>query len=134
MADAYCGRCGAKLGFQYKWRGGTLCESCRTDDKTGSQGQTTRVMASGLVSVADLAAFKRSLGSLPGVRNVTVQSAANGRFEFLVRHDPGTALGWQIQALPDWRVRHSEDVADTGDGVPGTVLAVVCEGRPQGVR
>ena len=52
--------------------------------------RTTRVVVTGLVSVASIASFKRSLGKIDGVANVGVSSGPDGEFVFAVSH--GTTI------------------------------------------
>jgi hypothetical protein len=53
---------------------------------------TTHVSASGLVSVASIASFKRALARVRGVRSVAVASGTDGEFVFTVQHAEGTDL------------------------------------------
>ena len=73
-----------------------------TADDSPPQGEraTTRVMVTGLVSVASIATFKRSLGRVPGVSTIGVASGPDGEFVFTVSHDSGIRLGDAIVALP----------------------------------
>lgn len=78
-----------------------------TADDSPPQGEraTTRVMVTGLVSVASIATFKRSLGRVPGVSTIGVASGPDGEFVFTVSHDSGVALGDAIVALPGFEAR-----------------------------
>ena len=62
--------------------------------------ETTRVVVLGLVSVASIATFKRSLGRVPGVSAIGVASGPDGEFVFTVSHDSSLALADAIGALP----------------------------------
>ena len=66
-----------------------------TADDSPPQGEraTTRVIVLGLVSVASIATFKRSLGRVPGVSTIGVASGPDGEFVFTVSHDAGIAPG-----------------------------------------
>ena len=66
---------------------------------------TTRVVVLGLVSVASIATFKRSLGRVSGVSAIGVASGPDGEFVFTVSHDAGLALGDAITALPGFEAR-----------------------------
>jgi hypothetical protein len=66
---------------------------------------TTRVVVTGLVSVASIAGFKRTLARLSGVHSVGVTSGPDGEFVFSVNHDPSMALGEQIATLPGFGAR-----------------------------
>jgi hypothetical protein len=78
-----------------------------TADDSPPQGEraTTRVMVTGLVSVASIATFKRSLGRVPGVSTIGVASGPDGEFVFTVSHDSGIGLGDAIAALPGFEAR-----------------------------
>ena len=60
-------------------------------------------IVTGLVSVASIATFKRSLGRVPGVSTIGVASGPDGEFVFTVSHDSGIGLGEAIAALPGLR-------------------------------
>jgi hypothetical protein len=60
----------------------------------------TRVVVLGLVSVASIATFKRSLGRTEGVAAIGVASGPDGEFVFTVTHDAGLPLRDAITALP----------------------------------
>jgi hypothetical protein len=65
----------------------------------------TRVVVLGLVSVASIATFKRSLGRTQGVAAIGVASGPDGEFVFTVTHDAGLALRDAITALPGFEAR-----------------------------
>jgi hypothetical protein len=67
--------------------------------------ESTQVVVVGLVSVASIANFKRSLGRLPGVKNVGVSSGPDGEFIFTVGHAPETTLNSLIPTLPAFQAR-----------------------------
>ena len=75
---------------------------------------TTRVVVLGLVSVASIATFKRSLGRVSGVSAIGVASGPDGEFVFTVSHDAGLALGEAISALPGFEATIT---AQTSDGL-----------------
>ena len=60
---------------------------------TDEPAVTTRVVVTGLVSVASIASFKRHLGRLAGVGHVGVSSGPDAEFVFAVSHDPATSCG-----------------------------------------
>ncbi len=78
---------------------------------------TTRVMVTGLVSVASIATFKRSLGRVPGVSTIGVASGPDGEFVFTVSHDSGIGLGEAILALPGFE---AQVTAETSGGLEVT--------------
>ena len=75
--------------------------------------KTSKVIVSGLVSVASIASFKRHLGRVSGVQSVGVSSGPDGEFVFTVHHDDAVNLSEVVPALPGFRAR----VTNTADGV-----------------
>ena len=75
------------------------------DSPPQAERATTRVMVTGLVSVASIATFKRSLGRVPGVSTIGVASGPDGEFVFTVSHDAGIGLGDAVVALPGFEAR-----------------------------
>ncbi len=73
---------------------------------------TTRVVVTGLVSVASIASFKRHMGRLAGVRHVGVSSGPDAEFVFAVAHDPATSLRDLIPTLSGFAAR----VVGVGEG------------------
>ena len=72
---------------------------------THGERATTRVIVHGLVSVASIATFKRSLGRVSGVSAIGVASGPDGEFVFTVSHDSSLGLGDAITALPGFEAR-----------------------------
>jgi hypothetical protein len=66
---------------------------------------STRVVVTGLVSVASIAGFKRSLARVAGVRSVGVSSGPDGEFVFAVTHDSDLGLADGITTLPGFGAR-----------------------------
>jgi hypothetical protein len=60
---------------------------------------SSRVVVQGLVSVASIATFKRSLGRVSGVSAIGVASGPDGEFVFTVSHDSGLGLADAIRGL-----------------------------------
>ncbi len=54
----------------------------------------------GLISVASIANFKRSLARIPGIWSIGVSSGPDGEFVFTVSHDGGLQLASEIVAMP----------------------------------
>ena len=69
------------------------------------EAAATRVVVTGLVSVASIAGFKRNLARVDGVRSVGVSSGPDGEFVFAVAHDPGLDLSGGIATLPGFAAR-----------------------------
>jgi hypothetical protein len=81
------------------------------DSPPQAERATTRVMVTGLVSVASIATFKRSLGRVPGVSTIGVASGPDGEFVFTVSHDAGVGLGDAIVALPGFEARVTSEAS-----------------------
>jgi hypothetical protein len=84
-------------------------------DASGSAGDTvtTKVVVTGLVSVASIASLKRHIGRLAGVSHVGVSSGPDAEFVFAVTHDPATSLRDLIPSIPGFAAR----VVGGGDGI-----------------
>ena len=83
------------------------------DENSGSNPiQTTKVVVTGLVSVASIAGYKRHLGRLQGVTTVGVSSGPDGEFVFSVHHLPTVDLAAGITGLPGFESR----VTSQGEG------------------
>jgi hypothetical protein len=87
-------------------------ETPPAEHRPGGERATTRVIVHGLISVASIATFKRSLGRVSGVSAIGVSSGPDGEFVFTVSHDSGLALGDAITALPGFDAR----IASQTDG------------------
>jgi hypothetical protein len=66
---------------------------------------TTRVVVTGLISVASIAGFKRHLSRAAGVQSVGVSSGPDGEFVFAVGHGSDVALRDVIPTLPGFGAR-----------------------------
>ncbi|HET9756255.1 MAG TPA: hypothetical protein VFP66_07120 [Candidatus Limnocylindrales bacterium] len=75
------------------------------DHSTPADVATTRVVVTGLVSVASIAGFKRNLARVSGVRSVGVSSGPDGEFVFAVTHEPDLGLADGIATLPGFSAR-----------------------------
>ncbi len=75
------------------------------DSDAAAQHATTRVVVTGLVSVASIAGFKRQLARANGVQSVGVSSGPDGEFVFAVGHDPEVVVRDLIGALPGFGAR-----------------------------
>jgi hypothetical protein len=75
------------------------------DHSASADVATTRVVVTGLVSVASIAGFKRNLARVSGVRSVGVSSGPDGEFVFAVTHDPELGLADGIATLPGFSAR-----------------------------
>jgi hypothetical protein len=77
-----------------------------------SERLTTKVVVSGLVSVASIAAFKRGVARTQGVASVGVTSGPDGEFVFMVSHNPSIDLKEIIPGLPGFGARVTGDSDD----------------------
>jgi hypothetical protein len=75
--------------------------------------QTTRVVVTGLVSVASIASFKRHLGKIERVASVGVSSGPDGEFVFAVAHGPAIDLQGAVSALPGFDAQITSVTDDT---------------------
>ncbi len=85
-------------------------EPAATPDST--EPVTTQVKVIGLVSVAAIAGFKRSLGRVEGVSSVGVSSGPDGHFLFAVVHAPTVSLRDAVPTFAGFEAR----VTGTGEG------------------
>ena len=81
------------------------------DTAATGETATTRVIVTGLVSVASIAGFKRNLARVSGVHSVGVTSGPDGEFVFAVTHDAGMALGESIATLPGFGARVTNETS-----------------------
>jgi len=70
-----------------------------------SESASTKLIVTGLVSVASIAGFKRHLSRVPGLQSVGVSSGPEGEFIFAVNHDPSVAMKDVIATLPGFGAR-----------------------------
>jgi hypothetical protein len=74
-------------------------------ENAATEALSTRVVVTGLVSVASIAGFKRQLSRVAGVQSVGVSSGPDGEFLFAVAHDSGIVLRDAITTLPGFGAR-----------------------------
>jgi hypothetical protein len=90
----------------------------RADDEgTDPEAATTadsRLIVSGLKSVAGISAFKGALGQIPGIGSVSVSSGEKGVFIFAVHHEPEVDLGSAVLGLEGFAPRINRT---TDDGI-----------------
>lgn len=111
---------GLDMGAGSEWPAGVLAASRREDEQAedDTDDGATRLLVSGLGSVAGISALKGALGQLPGVHAVSVSSGDGGEFVFAVSHDPGMDLASGVASLPGFGARITDA---TDDGI--TVVA-----------
>jgi hypothetical protein len=90
----------------------------RHGDAAGTDGEPdgsahSRLLVSGLTSVAAISAFKGAVGQLAGVRSVSVSSGERGVFVFAVSHDPAVDIAPAVSELVGFAIRINDASADT---------------------
>jgi hypothetical protein len=111
---------GLDLGQSNEWPAAVLAAASRGSDgradgpKDGEE--TTRLLVTGLGSVAGISSLKGALGQLPGVHNVSVSSGSRGEFVFALAHEPGIDLATGVESLPGFGARIT-DATDEGISV-----------------
>ncbi len=91
--------------------------AARRADAAGGDPETdstdsSRLIVSGLKSVAGISAFKGALGQVPGIRSVSVSSGERGVFIFAVHHEPEVDLGSAVLGLEGFGARISRTTDD----------------------
>ena len=79
------------------------------EDQRPDRRRLDALVVTGLVSVASIAGFKRSLSRVTGVRSVGVSSGPDGEFVFAVTHDPDLGLADAITTLPGFGARVTDE-------------------------
>jgi hypothetical protein len=78
-----------------------------------TETHTTKVLVTGLISVASIAGFKRQLGRLSGVESVGVSSGPEGEFVFAVAHTADVSLTEAVPTLTDFAAEITGTTDDT---------------------
>ena len=102
---------GLDLSAGEEWPAGVMAAAQRAEADpapTDKDGATSRVLVSGLTSVAGISAFKGAVGGLPGVRSVSVSTGERGVFVFSINHEPDTDVGEAISSLSTFAVKITE--------------------------
>ena len=87
-------------------------ESAPVESPLTATRATARVVVVGLVSVASIATFKRTLSRVAGVSAIGVASGPDGEFVFTVSHQAGLNLAEAITGLPGFETRITAETAD----------------------
>ncbi len=74
---------------------------------------TSQVIVAGLVSVANIANFKRNLARTSGVSTITVASGPDGEFVFTVGHQLGSALSMSVLRMHGFDISITAESADS---------------------
>jgi hypothetical protein len=106
---------GLDMSAADEWPSAVLSAARRGDAAQAEQVEqvadgagVSRLLVSGLTTVAAISAFKGAVGSLPGVHSVSVSSGDPGVFVFTVNHHPETDLGAAMNGMPGFAIRISE--------------------------
>lgn len=114
-AEAEAGEGLGEYGIE-QWPSAVLAAASRVEvsaDADANGPDSTRLLVSGLTSVAGISAFKGALQGLEGVRSVSVSSGEKGVFIFAVSHDPGVDLDSGIASLAGFAA-HITDATNDG--------------------
>jgi hypothetical protein len=93
-------------------------ETGSADDAAETGAEQTRVVVTGLTSVAGISAFKGSLGRVPGVISVSVSTGTDDDFVFAVAHSTTTDLQ---RAVPAFAGFGAQMTLDDGEVIAFTV-------------
>ena len=110
---------GLDLSTAEEWPGAAMAAMAaarRADDAAPSadeNGASSKLLVSGLTSVAGISAFKGAIGGLPGVRSVSVSTGERGVFVYTVNHEPETDIAAAIGALSAFAVEITEATGDS---------------------
>jgi hypothetical protein len=80
------------------------------DDADGAE--RTRLLVSGLTSVAGISAFKGALGQLAGVHAVSVSTGERGTFVFTLNHEADLDLATAVTGMAEFAARITDATAD----------------------
>ena len=107
---------GLDLSTAEEWPAAVMAAARRADEAAASSdenGHSSKLLVSGLTSVAGISAFKGAIGGLAGVRSVSVSTGERGVFVYTVNHDPETDIGAAIGELTAFAVQITEATGDS---------------------
>jgi hypothetical protein len=107
---------GLDLSTADEWPATVMAAARRADEAAASSddsGASSKLLVSGLTSVAGISAFKGAIGGLPGVRSVSVSTGEHGVFIYTVNHEPETDIGAAIGNLTAIGVQITEGTGDS---------------------
>ena len=107
---------GLDLSTAEEWPAAVMAAARRADEAAASSdesGASSKLLVSGLTSVAGISAFKGAIGGLPGVRSVSVSTGERGVFVYTVNHEPETDIAAAIGDLSAFAVRITEATGDS---------------------
>lgn len=106
---------GLDMGANQEWPAAAAAAR-RTDAPADGEAGATRLLVSGLGSVAGISALKGALGKIEGVHSVSVSSGERGEFVFAITHEPDINLALGIESLTSFAARIT-DATDDGIAV-----------------
>lgn len=107
---------GLDLSTAEEWPAAVQAAARRADEAATSSdesGASSKLLVTGLTSVAGISAFKGAIGGLPGVRSVSVSTGERGVFIYTVNHEPETDIAAAIGDLSAFAVRITEATGDS---------------------
>jgi hypothetical protein len=107
---------GLDLSTADEWPASVMAAARRADEAAPSSdesGASSKLLVSGLTSVAGISAFKGAIGGLPGVRSVSVSTGERGVFVYTVNHEPETDVAAAIGSLSAFAVEVTESTDDS---------------------
>jgi hypothetical protein len=81
-------------------------------DASPESATSTRVVVAGLISVASIANFKRSLARIPGIWSIGVSSGPDGEFVFTVSHNESLNLASEIGTMSAFESQITSETAE----------------------
>jgi hypothetical protein len=108
---------GLDLSDGNAWPAAVLAAARRTDvdvsPADGEDATTSKLVVSGLTSVAGISAFKGAVAGLSGIRSVSVSTGERGVFIFTVNHESDTDIAAAVSSLSSFSVRITEATGDS---------------------
>ena len=107
---------GLDLSAGDDWPAAVMSAARRADEDAApadKDGSTSKLLVSGLTSVAGISAFKGAIGGLSGVRSVSVSTGERGVFIFTVSHEPETDIAATISELSSFAVQITSATRDS---------------------
>jgi hypothetical protein len=108
---------GLDLSTADEWPAASVMAAARRADEAApssdESGTSSKLLVSGLTSVAGISAFKGAIGGLPGVRSVSVSTGERGVFVYTVNHEPETDIAAAIGDLSAFAVQVTEATSDS---------------------
>jgi hypothetical protein len=108
---------GLDMSTTSEWPAAVMAAARRAEDESASSADeettSSKLLVSGLSSVAGISAFKGAIGGLPGVRSVSVSTGERGVFIYTVNHEPATDIGAAVADLSAFSVRITEASGDS---------------------